>query len=648
MRHFSAKDIYLHRTLTSLTAGTQHRRLVFQVGRALRHADSYQRTLWSLESNDASARRFTTKLFTASSPMWSPAGERLAFVSKRQQRGTQVYLLDMHGGEAKQLTHAKDQTPSSIEGWSPDGDALLVLAKTDWQEDGEEPAPDGAPKGSRSPQVARYLPYKQDGAGITVTERDHLYRVDVATGRLDALTSGDYDVSLAAWSPNGRQVAYVRNRTARQRHRQDLWTCGDDGDEAHLVLDELASISAVAWSPYDHSIAVVGSRDEGDSRSGLWLVDARSGALRQLGGMEFAVEAAGKVHWHPDGRRLLVVTSHRGLQQIAVVDPDTDQVERWPMGLKHVTAVAPWGERIALVAASMRKPEEIYSVDLQGGDLKRHTNFNSRWFGRRARPRVVKRRFEVPDGNGGREHIDAWVLTPAGAKPPYPLLVDMHGGPHSAVLVDYAAHTYWYELCSKGWAIVAPNAVGSLGYGQEFSERLRGRWGELDLPQFQAVVRQLQQEGVAGDRVACTGKSYGGFLSAWAVAHSESFRAAIVCAPVSNILSHFGTSDSGYYVTPFAMAGEYPEHRQRYEQLSPVTHCHKVKAPVMILQGENDGRCPRGQAEELFAHLIRYTDVPAELVIYPDSSHAEAESGRPANRVDYHSRIASWACRWTG
>ena len=525
---------------------------------------------------------------------------------------------------------------------------MLALAKTSWQEDGEQPAPQGAPKGSRPPQVARYLPYKQDGTGITVTERTHLYRIDVASGGLEALTSGDYDVSLAAWSTDGRQVAYVRNRTARQRHRQDLWICDGNGGDASLMLDALASIRAVAWSPTGQSIALLGSQQEGDSRSGVWLVELRNGALRRLGGVDFEAEPAGKVQWHPDGKRLLVVSSHKGLQQIAVVDPDTDQVQRWPTGLRHVTAVALWGERIGLVAASMRRPEEIYSVDLEGGDLRRHSHVNSRWFGRRARPRVVKRRFEVPDGNGGQEHIDAWVLTPPGAKPPYPLLVDMHGGPHSAVLVDFAAHTYWYELCSKGWAIVAPNAVGSQGYGREFSERLRGKWGELDLPQFEAVVRQLQTEGVADERVVCTGKSYGGFLSAWAVAHSDVFAAAIVCAPVSNILSHFGTSDSGYYVTPFAMAGEYPGHRQRYEELLPVTHCHKVTAPVLILQGENDGRCPRGQAEELFAHLIRYTDTPSELVIYPDSSHAEAESGRPSNRVDYHSRIAAWACRWAG
>ena len=113
MRNFSADDIFLHRTITSLSGSTQHGRLVFQVGRALRKKDSYERTLWSLESNDASARRLTTRLFGASSPTWSPGGERLAFVSTRNRRGTQVYLLDMQGGRSE-ATHPSQRPDAFI------------------------------------------------------------------------------------------------------------------------------------------------------------------------------------------------------------------------------------------------------------------------------------------------------------------------------------------------------------------------------------------------------------------------------------------------------------------------------------------------------------------------------------------------------
>ena len=106
-----------------------------------------------------------------------------------------------------------------------------------------------------------------------------------------------------------------------------------------------------------------------------------------------------------------------------------------------------------------------------------------------------------------------------------------------------------------------------------------------------------------------------------------------------------GTSDTGYYVTPFAMGCGPEDDPELYRRLSPVTYCPDVKTPTLILQGENDGRCPRGQGEELFTNLVRCSDAEVQLVLYPESSHAEAESGRPGNRVDYHSRLAEWVER---
>jgi dipeptidyl aminopeptidase/acylaminoacyl peptidase len=289
----------------------------------------------------------------------------------------------------------------------------------------------------------------------------------------------------------------------------------------------------------------------------------------------------------------------------------------------------------------------VCSLDWNGENERRHTRFN-RWFRKRPRPRVTARWFTVPDGAGGEERIRAWILHPARGIRPTPAFFDMHGGPHSMVLTDYASHTYWYSLLSKGWTIVAPDAVGSASYGVRFARRLRGKWGSLDLPQYEAIVKTLQREGAIDERVACGGKSYGGFLSAWAIGHTDVFRAAVIAAPVSNQLSHFGTSDTGYYVGPWLVGMEFDDAPDRWYTQTAVAHLHRARTPTLILQGENDGRCPRGQGEEVFAHLIRRTETPVELVVYPTSSHGEAESGRPSNRIDYHDRIVSWMERWAG
>jgi dipeptidyl aminopeptidase/acylaminoacyl peptidase len=163
----------------------------------------------------------------------------------------------------------------------------------------------------------------------------------------------------------------------------------------------------------------------------------------------------------------------------------------------------------------------------------------------------IQRNFEVPSGGEQEnETIEGWLLLPPGLTGPYPSLVDVHDGPASYSYLKYLWHRHWHVLISRGWAVLTLNTVGSASFGREFSDRLRGRWGELDLNQCLAAVQLLQREGIADERVAITGKSYGGYLSAWAIGHTSIFRAAVICAPVSNLETHYGTSDSGTTRTP--------------------------------------------------------------------------------------------------
>ena len=647
---FSADDIFLHRTLSTLAGGPGQQWLVFPVRQAVRDSDGYETTLWGLRpGQDRRARRLSSPVFDASFAKLRPDGRAVAFVSKRNDDGHQAYLLPLDGGEAQQLSRAGDTRLSTLEAWSEDGKRLLATASVAWTEDGETRHANG----TRPPQVATFLPYKRDGSGMTVGRRTHLYAIDADGGELHALTEGDFDVTSGAWSPDGTQLAFLRKRGGRMRHRTDLWLADAQGGGARRVVDELASIQALAWSPDGRRIALAGTRIEGDSQVGLWLVDVADGALRRIGGEDFELSTSTALEWHPDGNRIATIADVRGLHRIAVVGVDDGSLDLQSRGLRSVQALAQSGDRLAFVAMGMRRLNDVYTCDWDGGNERRLSRLNQ-WFLERPRPRVRKRWFSVPDGEGGIERVEAWVLLPPAPDPdpvtgeapaedgPRPLLVDMHGGPHSAVLVDFSAHTYWYLLLSRGWAIVAPNAVGSTGYGRRFSTRLCGHWGELDLPQYEAIVRTLQEEGIADQRLACAGKSYGGFLAAWAIGKCDLFKAAAVAAPVANVLSHMGTSDSGYYVTPHDMTCGPHDDPGLYTRLSPITWCRDATAATLILQGEDDGRCPRGQSEELFSHLVRCTDVPVELVVYPQSSHSEAESGRPGNRVDYHCRVAAW------
>ena len=496
MDQFSIEDLFQLTTLAEPTGSPEHGRIVFSASRALREGDCYQSRLWLLDTtSDAPPKPITCVAFSASSPVLDPGGNCVAFLSSRDG-GQQVHVLPLDGGEAGQLTHSARALKSLLQ-WTPDGSRLLATAQVAWAEDAHDDIDaDGRPL------VINFLPYKLDGMGPQVGHRTLLLEIDTGTGEERVLVEGDFDVAEARWSPDGERLAWIQGRSGAQRHRLDLWIADAGGGNARQVTHGLPSMSGLRWSPDGRTIAFGGSATEGDSMSELYLLDVESGKLRQP--VEGTQLEGNQIVWHPDGQRLATIAARRGLQEVLVIDLAKGSDIRVDAGLQQASSLCASGERLAFVAAQLRRPDEIHVVGWDGGEETVRSRFNTDWFEARQLPRVDKRSFQVPDGDGGTEEVEAWVLLPAGGDGPFPLLVDFHGGPQSHVLIDYASHVYWYELLSQGWAVLAPNAAGSGSYGVEFARRMIGRWGELDLPQVLSMVDTLQEEGVASDRLACT------------------------------------------------------------------------------------------------------------------------------------------------
>ena len=635
MEPFRIEDLFQQTTLGDLQGQPGQSPVVFTASKAVQDGDKYQTTLWQLDTDRGDARQLTTEVFAATSPALAPDARSVAFLSARTNGANQVHVIALDGSEARQITNSEREL-QVIQQWSPDGKRLLLTSRTPWAED-EQDDPDA---GEGRPLVVNFLPYKLDGSGSQVGARTLLMQVDAESGEEQVLVEGDFDVAEAQWSPDGKRLAFVRSGDGKERHVLNLWLADADGRSAEQVTHGLVSLSALSWSPDGTRLAFGGSETEGDSMSRLYLFDVASASLQQpIGRTQLE---GNQIVWHGDGRRLALIAARRGLQEVIVVDVEAGTFERADSGLQQASALCGAGDGLVFVAARMERPDELHLVGWNGGDEEVPTNFNSAWISGKEQPRVEKRAFEVPDGEGGTEEVEAWLLLPAGGDGPFPLLIDFHGGPQSHVLIDFASHVYWYELLSHGWAILAPNAVGSGSYGVDFARRMCGRWGELDLPQHMAMIDALQEEGIASERLACTGKSYGGYLSAWAIGQTQRFRRAVVSAPVSDVESHTGTSDTGYYVGPYSMGGEIHEARETYHRLSPIEYCRGIETPTLLLQGQDDQRCPLGQSEQLFANLVRCSKVPARMVIYPGGSHSLAATGTPSHRVDYHRRLAGW------
>lgn len=469
MDEFSADDLLLHRAIAGLDGGPSHDRVIAIVARA-RSDTHYESRIWRFFAHDgAPPAPITSPQFDASSAVLDPEGRRVAFLSARDG-AKRVHVLSLDGGEAAAIGDARLRT-TGILAWSPDGARLLVLDEAGWPGSGDGP---DAGDGDR-PVVVDFLPYKLEGTGFVVARRVGLLELDVRSGRACPLVRGDFDVADAAWSPDGQRLAYIRHRDGRQRHRTDLWLADRDGARPLQVTHDLPAVQGLAWSPDGRWLAFAGSCREGDSILTPWLLDARGGGRLSRPAGDLELEGARFV-WDSGSSRVATIAAHRGLFRIAVVEA-AGGCALLDTGQRHVLALAATRERLAFVAAAMDDACEVRSIAWDGADARRHSALNRDWFRARRRPRVDLRAFEVPDGDDGSERIDAWILRPPEGDGPWPVLVDMHGGPQSVALIDFAAHAYWYDLVARGWMIVAPNAVGSGSYGGKFVHQMSGSPG---------------------------------------------------------------------------------------------------------------------------------------------------------------------------
>jgi dipeptidyl aminopeptidase/acylaminoacyl peptidase len=640
---FTPEDLLLYQSISDLACSPDGSHAVFAVQRVDRAQDAYASALWIVTLAHGDARQFTYGSSSDTSPQWTHDGRSIAFVSTRSG-APQVYLIRRDGGEAHQVTDIVNGLSSFV----LSRDDRRVLALSSQPVDPEARGATRAPPQHAVPDIAWKLPYKSNGAGYVLGRQTHLFVVDLDSGRTKQLTRGDFDVRSADWSPDGARIVYTRTRGARQDHFTDVWIMDADGTNARRLSHEVASAQSPKWSPDGRTIVFSGGERPGDANVRLWKIDVSSGRVQPFGPDWLEVVGSDALAWSPDSRSICFVNARRGVQEGASIALDDEWVdtlvcERGMMLRK----LAVTDTHVAWVSSRLTEPCELYVANHDGGARRRVTNLNA-WWGERTQPVAEFRQFTVPDGEGGEETIDGWLVTGEASAGTLPLLLDAHGGPQSYVDLDYRRYVHWSVLWSRGFAILATNAAGSSSYGPEFSQRIVGRWGELCFPQHMTAIDTLQRERRVDDRLAVTGKSYGGFLSAWAIGHTDRFHAAVVAAPVTNLQSHFGTSDSGFYVTSYAVGGEIWDKRDLAQRLSPVSYAHLATTPTLILQGKDDQRCPIGQSEELYATIVRAGDTPVELVVYPDEDHGVAEAGKPSNRVDYYRRVVDWVQRWAG
>jgi dipeptidyl aminopeptidase/acylaminoacyl peptidase len=203
----------------------------------------------------------------------------------------------------------------------------------------------------------------------------------------------------------------------------------------------------------------------------------------------------------------------------------------------------------------------------------------------------------------------------------------------------------WQTNAARGYVVLFCNPRGSEGYGEGWRDAIHANWGVADAPDILAGIDAvIARGGIDPARIAVTGGSYGGYMTAWLISHSDRFACAVSARGVYNLLSEHSTSDA-HELIEFEFDGYPWDLAEKLWQHSPLAHAHKIETPLRILHSEQDYRVPISEAEQLFAILRRRKQV-VEFVRYPREGHELTRSGEPRHRADHMERTLEWFDRY--
>jgi len=288
-----------------------------------------------------------------------------------------------------------------------------------------------------------------------------------------------------------------------------------------------------------------------------------------------------------------------------------------------------------IISQDPDNPPALWWVDPDGGESKL-TDHNDGWHKKFRWPEVE----HVLVNSTRQVQIEGWVLKPKHVRAPYRTILVIHGGPHAAYGWGFGFD--FQELAGAGYAVAYMNPRGSTGYGNAFARSILGRWGDPELQDFNGFLDELIRRGVAHpDRIGVTGISGGGHLSAWLIGHSNRFKAAVPEQGVYNMVSMWGTSDAGKALLELEMGG--PLHRipMTYWERSPLAYAPACQTPTLLLQGENDIRCPMEQAEQFYTALKAH-GCEAEFIRMKNCNHGAQIGGRPSLRRFRMNVLKDW------
>src|SRR5215831_20256650 len=653
--------------------------------------EGYNTSIWSVSVAGGEAPHQLTKGDHDSAPRWSPDGKFLLFLRATEKDGKpeppQLAILPTAGGDSFVFTDLPKGAGNPV--WAPDAKTIAFtsetnaedLAKQERKKREEKPGspPPATTEHESDVRVITHAVYRQDSEGyIDPKHPTHIWIVAAPHSAEEKvkprqLTNGRFDEENAIWSKDGSQIYFTSSRIDEPYYelpRTDLYSIAAAGGKpVKITTIELNTQfgpggGALSLSPDGKQVAFIAATNQpinSYTEPDLWVLDLSPNAKpRNLtADFDFDIDgfiigdsapprAAGlnKPVWTADGKGLIEVFSKEGKRNLALFDAATGRVgdvTSANQGVMNFRAT-PDGSKLVYVISTPTRVNDLFILDraTPGASPKQLTNINDELFSKLNLTEPEEIWYDSFDG----KRIQAWLQKPPAfaAHKKYPLILNIHGGPHVAY-GDIFEHEFQW-MAAIGYVVLYPTPRGSTSYGQEFGNVIQYRYPGDDYKDLMAGVDELIKRGYIDDKkLGVTGGSGGGLLTNWVVGQTGRFAAAVSQRDIASWENWWYTGDFTLFQPNWFRAPPF-EDPDEYRARSPISYINNVKTPIMLILGEADYRTPPGAGGEQTFRALKFRKIPTVMVRFPNESHELSRSGQPWHRVERLQHIVGWFDHW--
>ena len=587
-----------------------------------------------------------------SSPVWSPDGKMLAFISSRSGN-SQVYLLSMDGGEPHPLT--KLSTGADMVKWSSDGKTIAFTSSVypDCKDDDCNSKRDAEKEKSKvKAHVAEHLLYRH-WTHWSEGKRSHVFVVaaDGSTAPRDLTAGADYDIPPdersgpgdISFSPDGKELCFtaVTDKMEAVSTNADLFIVPVAAGESKRITTQPGFDGNPVYSPDGKYIAYhaqLTAEYEAD-RWRMMLYDRASGKNENLS--ESFDRSANELAWSPDSKTIYFTAEDETLQPVYAMAARTGAEPKKIIADTYNTAISfsADGKTLTFERTSLTMPAEVFVAAGDGSNVRQLTHQNDKLLATLDMNAAETFWFEGAE----KTKVQAMLIRPPNfdATKKYPLLVLLHGGPQTMWSNAWGYRWNAQVFSAAGYVTLMINRRGSTGYGQKFTDEITNDWGgKAYVDVMNGVDSTLKKYSfIDGTRMAAAGGSYGGYMADWIATHSGRFKAIVSHASVYDKVSMWATEE--LWFEEHDMQGAPWTNPESYKKWSPSTYAGelgKYKTPTLVIAGEKDYRVPYTQSLEFFNALQRQS-VPSKLVVFLDEGHWVL---KPQNSQFWYKTFLDW------